>query len=444
MKPSPPLLVLLLLAPSLDAQSPAEPRPAPDAGEPATTPGHGIAIRTGAWSLGVHGSATFGTSRQGGPRGERSEVLTSMASLVASRPLGGGLLALRAMTSIDPVLGADGYPLLLQTGESVDGLTPLRDRQHPHDFVAELGASYRHRLDPELDGFVYLAAVGAPALGPVPYFHRASGAIIPEAPIGHHLHDATHISHGVLTVGVVSQGKVTIEGSLFNGREPDGDRWDIDEIRFDSYAVRATVALGPRWAVQASGGVLSQPERLHPTINQVRLSGSITHSHPLAGGHWQTTLAVGRGLSQRREILLSEAQRIFPPTVLAHYTSLVGETGLPADSLYLVFPSKTRTGLLLESTLTLGRTSLATRLERVAKDELFDPTDLRHSRIFSVSKASVALLQRLPIAGSLAFGVGGLVGVHLLPSEIRADYGGTPLSYQLFTRLELWGAGGHH
>ena len=38
---------------------------------------------------------------------------------------------LRAMLSPDPAMGKRGYPLLLASGETADGTTPLVDRQRP-------------------------------------------------------------------------------------------------------------------------------------------------------------------------------------------------------------------------------------------------------------------------------------------------------------------------
>ena len=45
------------------------------------------------------------------------------------------------MLSPDPFMGKRGYPLLLAAGETADGVTPLVDRQHPHDLFMELSAS---------------------------------------------------------------------------------------------------------------------------------------------------------------------------------------------------------------------------------------------------------------------------------------------------------------
>ena len=48
----------------------------------------------------------------------------------------------------------------------------------------------------------------------------------PAAPISHHWLDSTHITFGVLTAGI-AQKTWQLEGSWFNGREPDDDRWDV-------------------------------------------------------------------------------------------------------------------------------------------------------------------------------------------------------------------------
>jgi hypothetical protein len=56
---------------------------------------------------------------------------------------GPGRLGFRAMLSAEPLtIEREGYPLLLQTGETADGRTPLIDRQHPHDLFMELAAIY--------------------------------------------------------------------------------------------------------------------------------------------------------------------------------------------------------------------------------------------------------------------------------------------------------------
>ena len=103
------------------------------------------------------------------------------------------------MFSLDPTMGKDGYPLLFQTGETANGITPLIDRQHPHDFLMELAAVYSHPLNAATSVFLYAGYPGEPALGPPTFMHRFSGMDNPDAPLGHHWLDATHITFGVLT-----------------------------------------------------------------------------------------------------------------------------------------------------------------------------------------------------------------------------------------------------
>src|SRR5687768_4862072 len=144
------------------------------------------------------------------------------------------------MVSLEPAtIGKRGYPLIGQTGETADGETPLIDRQHPHDLFMELAASYSLTLGPKSSAFLYAALPGEPALGPPAFMHRASGAELPESPLSHHWLDATHITFGVMTAGVVWD-RLKLEASAFRGQEPDEDRWDIEKPRLDSWSGRLT------------------------------------------------------------------------------------------------------------------------------------------------------------------------------------------------------------
>ncbi len=388
-------------------------------GTPASTPMDGVARHVGRWMLMSHGWLTTGSTAASGPRGSSGSFTTNMVSLRADTPVGDGQLSLRLMASLEPTMGPRGYPLLLQTGETSDGITPLIDRQHPHDFVDEVAVAYRRTLSPDFTIMGYAAAVGAPPLGPVPYFHRASGSILPEAPIGHHLHDATHVTYGVLTGGFTANRRLTFEASAFNGREPDQRRWTPDPIRLDSYALRATVDLSPNWTLQGSMARLAQPERLHPTIDVSRLSANVTYNRPLASGNWQTTFAAGRALTDRKLIPLSKARRIFPAPILAHFLAIAPPPDIPEDSILLVIRGKRLTALLLESQLSIGRSTIAARVERVAKDELFAPTDLRHSKVYGIMKGTIGAERALLRTGSVEWGVGGSASVYALPAAIR-------------------------
>jgi hypothetical protein len=209
------------------------------------------------------------------------------------------------MLSLEPAtIGKEGYPLLLQTGETADGRTPLIDRQHPHDLLMELAGSYslssRNR-----SLFLYGGLPGEPALGPPAFMHRSSGINIPVAPITHHWLDSTHITYGVLTAGAVVD-RVKVEASAFRGREPDEDRWDIESPKLDSHSFRLSVNPTDHWSLQTSYGRIHSPEQREPDVNQDRTTASAIHDGTFGDtGRWEGTLAwvaiaIGRVTSSTR------------------------------------------------------------------------------------------------------------------------------------------------
>ena len=76
----------------------------------------------------LHGYAFGIYDHQGGPRGGDKLFSASMIMGMAQRPLDFGQITVRTMLSLDPLMGKNGYPLLLQTGETANGITPLIDR----------------------------------------------------------------------------------------------------------------------------------------------------------------------------------------------------------------------------------------------------------------------------------------------------------------------------
>ena len=260
--------------------------------QPDSTPHDGRHWMRGPWMLMVHGFADLVWDSQGGERGDDKLFSGNMAMLLASRPLGAGTLGLRAMASLEPeTVGERGYPLLLQTGETADGETRLIDRQHPHDFLMELSASYSLPVGERGSVFGYLAMPGEPALGPPVFMHRFSGQENPEAPISHHWLDSTHITFGVATAGYVWD-RFKLEGSLFTGREPDSERWNFDSPKFDSYSTRLSWNPTPDWALQASWGRVKSPEELEPDVDADRTTASVSYNHRFSPRRLsQTTLA---------------------------------------------------------------------------------------------------------------------------------------------------------
>lgn len=240
------------------------------------------------WDIMGHGLLFTHYIAQRGPRGDRQFGSLNWVMLMASHPLAGGMLQFRTMLSLDPAtVGTRGYPLLLQSGEQAHG-EPLHDRQHPHDFWMELGVLYLRPLSSHTAIELYLAPSGEPALGPVAFMHRPSAVDDPIAPLGHHWQDATHISFGVATVGVFTH-RWKLEGSVFNGREPDDQRWDFDFGRLDSYSGRVTYNPGKAWSLTAGAGRLQLGDAvLH------RVAASVLHGTRLGrDGQWASTLVYG-------------------------------------------------------------------------------------------------------------------------------------------------------
>ena len=365
--------------------------------QPDSSPMEGLHFQSGGWTGMVHGSVDLVYDHQGGPRGDDKTFSSSMLMVMGQHELGPGRLTLKTMLSLDPAMGKSGYPLLLQTGETADGATPLIDRQHPHDLFMELAAIYSVPLGAETTGFVYAGYPGEPALGPPAFMHRASGMDNPAAPITHHWLDSTHITYGVITTGLAN-GAWKIEGSVFNGREPDQFRWNFDPLRLDSWSGRISWNPTSNWALQASYGHIKQPEQLEPGVSQHRVTASVSYNRSFSGGNWQTTFAWGRNYME---------------------------------------PGPTLDAFLLESALGLGRHTIFARAENAQKNELFQAPSPLAGRAFRVSTFSLGYIYDIPVARHLALGLGGLGSAYALPAAIKPAYGGDPSSVMGFVRMKI-------
>ncbi|MBI2893887.1 MAG: hypothetical protein HYY06_10070 [Deltaproteobacteria bacterium] len=261
---------------------------------PDTSAHRALVARAGSWRLMVHGNLFVGLDSQASHRGDVEAISTNWLGAMASHGLAGGEISGRAMLSLEPLtVGADGYPLLLQSGETYRGAA-LHDRQHPHDLLMEAAISYLRALPAGLGVQVYLALAGEPALGPTAFPHRPSAVSDPLAPLGHHWQDSTHISYGVGTLGLFT-GHVKVEASFFNGREPDEERYDVDLRAPDSLSTRISLQPVSELALQLSYGRLASPEALHADESVHRWTASAMCVLPLSvHGRWAATLVWGR------------------------------------------------------------------------------------------------------------------------------------------------------
>ncbi len=358
---------------------------------------------SGDWHLMAHGYAFLQYDRQSGPRGGDQVGSLNWGMLMASRPLGRGALQLRSMLSIDAAtVGGEGYPLLLQTGESYNGRT-IHDRQHPHDAFMELAALYDHPLSQTLALEFYVAPVGEPALGPPAFMHRPSSVDDPSAPLGHHWQDATHVSFGVATVGILGH-RWKLEASAFNGREPDQHRWNFDFAPLRSFSSRLTLNPSDHWSLSAGYGF----------IDGTTPSGSGHELHRTL-----VSAQYGKALSPERQ---------FAATVIWGANS-------PADHGSLA------QSMLVEAEIAdEERGSIFARAELVQKsaEELVLTGALAADpeRTFDVGTISLGGVRTVARTERTTLGLGLRFSLNLVPESLASTYGGrTSGGLVLFARL---------
>lgn len=370
---------------------------------------HAYEFSAGSWDFMAMGDVYLQYDRQGGDRGDDQLGSINWGMLMAGRQLGGGQLLLRGMLSLEPwTVTRKGYPLLLQSGESFGG-QPLHDRQHPHDLFMEIAASYDRALTRNLALELYAGPVGEPALGPTAFPHRPSAMNDPLAPLSHHWQDATHITFGVATVGLYTR-HMKLEGSIFNGREPDEIRTNFDLRRLDSYAGRVTINPSDEWSVSASYGFLASPEALHPDVSMHRITASVINDHRVgARGEWSAALIYG-------------ANRESDETQLSN--SALAEANWSIDGTNSVFG---RVEFVQKSARDLA-------LDAGPRPAIFPapPTD----GVFSIGSLVLGYARELATVGGGSLALGARGSVDAIPAALEPVYGArTPAGFTVFLRF---------
>jgi hypothetical protein len=369
---------------------------------PDVTPMFGIEQTWRAWSVMLHGNLFGQVIYEPGEvhrTGGFSEVQASSvnwAMMMARRPLGPGRLGVRVMLSAEPwTVPGCGYLSFLASGEMCEGDT-IHDRQHPHDLLMELAADYDRPLRRTLRWQVYAGLSGEPALGPPGYPHRLSAMPNPIAPIAHHWLDSTHISFGLVTTGIYDR-RWKAEMSVFNGREPDEHRADLDLGALDSLSGRFSWLPNDRLAIQVSAGHLHEAEEEFaptPRSSVDRLTASMTHQRAVHGnGFWATTLAYGLNS---------------------------GKTFIPGD----VLDQVTHAGLLESSVTFADRHTWFGRAELVGK-----PADDLHvheyiTQIFTLGKLQGGYVRQFAPRAGLVAAVGASVSASIVPPLLAPRYEG--------------------
>jgi hypothetical protein len=348
------------------------------------------------WQWSVEGRVFFGYNYQRREFTDFDEVESQnwVMTALSKTYSGGSGFQLMGMFSLEPWTLRDiGSPQVFQTGETFRD-APLVDYQHPHDLIMNLGGSYTQPIG-ATSLTVSAYAVGPAPLGPMVFMHRPSAADHPQSPLGHHYLDATHVTPGVVSIGIERNG-FGLELGAFHGREPDEDRLDLDTAALDSFSARLSWADGP-WQVQISGADLKTPERKSP-YDARRVTASASYFK----GDDRRSIAWTAAFGQNREVFGN----------LEAY--------------------------LVEATRRAGRHSLYARAESVAKDILdagFHPVGTSHShRQSQIGALTLGYVHTITARSFGSLGVGGDVTGYRVPANLKESYG-SPVSFHVFARF---------
>jgi hypothetical protein len=375
------VIAILLIAVSARAQDPAPPH---QHDAPAST-----------WTWSAEGAAFIGYNYQYRKFTDFDEFESqNWLMATAGRKFSNqSQLQLIGMFSFEPFTLRDiGSPQVFQTGETFNG-APLIDYQHPHDLMMNLGGEF---TQPAGATAITLSAyaVGPAPLGPPVFMHRPSAIDNPQAPLSHHNLDSTHVTPGVLSVGIERSG-FKIEAGAFHGQEPDEDRLDLDTAALDSWSVRGSWSGGP-WQVQVSGGHLKTPERKSP-YDESKLTASATYFK----GDADRSLAWTAAFGQNRDVFGNLEAYLF------------------------------------EAARHSGKNVIYLRTENVDKDILdagFHPIGIKHThRQSNVSAFTAGFLRNVVSRSFGNFGIGGDITGYLVPDNLEESYG-SPVSYHVYLR----------
>jgi hypothetical protein len=231
--------------------------------------------------------------------------------------------------------------------------------------------------------------------------HRLSAMDSPDAPIGHHWQDSTHITFGVATAGLQWSrfGGMKVEGSVFTGREPDEDRYDFDRPRFDSYSGRISWNPIKNLALQVSHGYIKSPEALDPNLKLHRTTASAIYNLPLGPDtNWSTSVVWGQNDATDE-----------------------GRTQ----------------SFLIETNYQRARDTIYARWERVEKSghELV-LNEVDDTKIFAVYALTLGYVRDFTHGNKVDIGLGGQFTLNIWPGDLDRYYGDElGYGFQIFLRI---------
>lgn len=310
----------------------------------------------------------------------------------------------------------NGYPELLQIGEENASGQPFIDAQHPHSSpIMGLTLSDTIALSPSSQGSknqdsknhikIFFAPRGEATDGPMPFMHRPTGMVNPDAPLGHHIgQDVGHVTSTVLG-GSLKLGDRRFEASIYHGAEPRPTQVDLPLGVPDSFSLRLIEEFSPDDMAMASYGWVHQPEPDQPsTLYESRVSVSFYARRKL-GQDWgfYNTFIFGRVTQyDNTSSLMSFAEEFLFRSELPRIWGRVEVLQRSPNELGVITAGDANQGLWVAA-FTLGYT------------------------------------HRMLALRGLEFALGSSATVDVLPVEYASAYGGNPWTGKVF--LQMGGMG---
>ena len=197
---------------------------------------------------------------------------------------------------------------------------------------------------------------------------------------------------------------------MFNGREPDENRWDIEQGTLDSYSGRVWFRPARGVLMQVSAARREHPEALEAG-NQTRQTASIEYERTTHGGLLAIALIAGRNLLEDDQV----------------------EWGNTLEG----------TWTFMEKNTVYGRAESVDRdlYELVNKSQRPETVPPRRT---AVSALTLGYLRDLPLLSEAETALGAGVTVYRFDDRLDPIYGERPLSAQVFLRLRFGSRGASH
>ena len=360
-------------------------------------------IPMGMWM--VHGNGFLVQNRSEGPRGRDRFSAPHMLMADVGHSYGNNYFNADVMLTFERwTFPKDGNPLLLQIGEVNEDNQPYIDGQHPHSSpIMGLTFSDTIRLGEGKDYLkIFFAPRGQATEGPIAFMHRPTGMVNPDAPLGHHTaQDVSHITSTVVGASA-ALGRFQIEGSVFNGSEPEPSKVDLPIGTLNSYATRLGYQFSDSTFVMISASQVDPSDANHTTMTKAQRYSASAYTKHEFGENWMlhNTLIYGQ-LNNHEDmpVLKSYGEEfLFHKLDTPHY--YWGR---------IEFVERTAMQLAVMTTTGADDPKMVTALTAGYTYKI-NFTDLEA-------------------------GVGGLITKDFLPNEFKDTYGGDPLSGKIFIQI---------